>query len=1357
MLHKDKLCAGCPLFMAPNSGFSMPEGKCTNGVLIIGEALGQKEYMAGLPLRPDAESGSVLQTVFRRLGVDRSEFLLWNLIACRPPNNLLENMPYEREAIMHCRVHFQNVLQANYGKIKCILALGNLPLRYLCPEIEELYNAAKADKNKKQLKKLGSTSLRGYAFNSILGIPIVSTIHPSFIARGERLLLHVLKRDVYFAMQVAKTGIPKFQTNYIIDPSDNEVNEFYNYCRKNPNLAISYDIETPYTRIETDETEIEYEGQDIRDIDSIQFSMEAGKGIFLDWNKYNEAAASILKLPNQKLSWNGWKFDETHIEYHLGKGAINGQSLDMMWCLNANTKVKLASGKYKSIKEIVNNKKRVHVLTLNDNGEIVPTKIIDWHKHQAPKQDWIRVTSTISRFPLYLTPEHEVITLEGRTEAQFLKEGMHTLLSSGGADDVIHGCLLGDSWFNRKTGHLNFIHGKDQEIYADHKFNYFDIWKNHHIDNNGYKRLYGSVRCSNKWGNIFYTKTGKIFVPPPTNRALAVWYMDDGNLNDANPSRKNPYYVARFSVMGFENQQETFEWFKNEFGPTNVSQYKASNGIMIVLSGNALHKLMQRIAEFIPECMSHKLLPEYCNRYNGWFEKRESQVATIIGIKRGRNVVASEKDTRYCITVENNSHTFFAMGGLIANCWKHANPDFVKTGRALQFATNFFAPEFPAWKHKSEVDPKNYGCLDVDAVVRINNGLSTALKNKRLLPNTKSLYEGYIDDIVNLRPILKDMTDRGLPIDIEAREEMRKMLVSEIRKANRELQELYPFELRNPSPKLGYKYVPKEIDELTDKFNNKFRKISSNGHQSDYTIFGDVDTYNLYLSRFIEQNSRIRTSKKRDGTVVEKPVETTGLICKEFLIDGVKEKRWCRVEKFKAGSREQVIAYIKYKGYKVPTTKDFRKGNKDTTTKDVISQLADEHGDRIFNLIVYLRELRKLKSTYVDSKRKGWILGRDNRIHADFLPIPATGQLSSKIHNAPARGTRFSSEGYKQLANQFRKTIAAGPGKLLLSGDWSSFHALTLGFEAEDKEYCRLVRLDVHSYVASYILASELPDRYKKLKWKKPDKLSNEEWIAKCTKYEECLNRISNLDQWLNLPDDQLREQLKWIKKNFEFTRNSQAKPAILGMGFGMREHKFYKLNRHSFKDIKSCENLISTIRKLFPLTFDKFHRDILERADRDEYLISRYGYIRWFNDVYDWRMITGPPKTIRHGERLVRNKGRLYHVKLGADSNKCIAFLPANDAFGFKKETMRALWSYIGKDNILRNLVKEYGLINEIHDDLMFEVPEDKVEEAAKIIKEVMERPAKYLKNSIAPEGLVVKVELKQGRNWGEMSEIKL
>lgn len=1026
MLLKPPECMGCSLYGVPNSGFSMPEGSCNNGVLVVGEALGQKEKMAGLPLRPDAESGSVLQTVFRRLerqGVpncDRLDFGLTNIIRCQPPRNLLENQSYEYSAAMHCRVHFQRELLAWQGKVKCILALGNVPLRHLCPEIDELVKNAKLEKNKKQLKKLGSLSLRGYKFNSILGVPIVSTIHPSFIARGERLLLHVLKRDVYHAMQIAKGIEFPFKHDYILDPTIEEAEKFYEECKRNSSLAISYDIETPDTILETDETEIEYENIEVRDINSIQFSTASGKGIFLPWSgEYINITAKILALENQKIGWNNWKFDQTNLEYHLGKGCVRGLNLDLMWE------------------------------------------------------------------------------------------------------------------------------------------------------------------------------------------------------------------------------------------------------------------------------------------------------------------------------------------------WKHANPDFVKVGRALQFATNFFAAEFPAWKHRSESDPKNYGCLDVDAVVRINDGLTPALKSKRFLPETKSLYEGYIDDIVNLRPILQDMTARGLPIDMEAREEMRKMLVKEIRLTSKAIQELYPFQLRKTTPELGYKYVPKEIDELTSEFNRIYRS-PSNGNSAEYIIFGDSETYNLYLSKFIEQHSRVRQSRKRNGTVTTKEIDTTGLVLREFKIDGYVEKRWCRMEKFKPGSSPQVIKYIEYKGYKVPTTKDFRKGNKPTTTKDRISELFDSTGDKLFELIVYARELRKLKSTYVDSKKKGWVVSKDNRIHADFLPLPATGQLSSKIHNAPARGTRFSSPGYKELANQFRKTIAAGTGKVLLSGDWSAFHALTLGFEAEDSAYMRLVRLDVHSFVAAYILAEELPMQHAKLKVKKPSKMAHERWIEKVAIQEEALTRLKNLTQWLSLSDIDLGAQLKWIKKNFEFTRNSQAKPAILGMGFGMREHKFYKLNRYSFTDVHQCEKLIETIRTLFPKTFVDFHKNILERADRDEYLISRYGYIRWFNDVYDWRMVYAPPKSLRIGEKLVRSKGRLYHVKLGNDSNKAIAFLPSNDAFGVKKEKMRELYKY-QQDSIIVDKLAEYSMINEIHDDLMFEVEESKVEEAAKIIKEVMSRPAEYLKNSVAPEGLITEIEMKTGKNWGEMKEIKI
>lgn len=1019
-LRKPTTCNGCPLGNYNLGGFSQPEGNCSNGVLIIGEALGEKEYQDGLPLRPYAESGSVLQTAFRRLGLERGDFGLWNLIACRPPFNNLAGTEYEFGAIAHCRVHFAQVLELYKGKVKCIFALGNLPMRHLTPEVMDLWQYSLDTKDKSLQKKLGIFSLRGYKFNSLLGVPLIPTLHPSNVNRDGRIHLGTLMRDLWFALEVAQgKHLEKFTPNYLTEPSFEQAQQFLAYCKANDKLAISYDIETPDTILETDETEIEYENIEVRNIDSIQFSIKENEGIFFPWyGEYVNLAAQILALPNPKIGWNNWKFDKVNLEYHLGKDCIKGENHDLMWA------------------------------------------------------------------------------------------------------------------------------------------------------------------------------------------------------------------------------------------------------------------------------------------------------------------------------------------------WKHANPDFMKTGRALQFAANWYAPSMPAWKHKSSSDAKNYGCQDVDAVVRINNGLVLKdliskerrfkhLRSQQIDENSKTLYEGYIDDIVKLRTILDDITNRGLPIDVEAREEMRKMLVREIGRTSKELQELYPFELRTVKPQEGYKYVPKEIEELTAKFD----LLLSPNNNGNFVVFGDTESYKFFLSKFIEENSRLKDDKK----------DTTGLMIREFNIAGTLEKRWCRVEKFKPNAPKQVLDYIKFRGYKVPTTKDYRKGDKETTTKDKISLLFDETGDRLFEKVVYIRELKKMKATYVDSKRKGWVLSSDNRVHAEFLPNPATGQLASKIHNAPARGTRFSSPGYKELATQFRRTICAGKGKLLLSGDWSAFHALTLAFEAEDEVYMRLVRLDPHAYLSAHILTDEIPTKLKSYKSKKPDYLSQEQWLAETSLLEQGFEHIKDLPNWLKYTDVDLKNKLKWIKKNFEFTRNSQAKPAILGMGFGMKEKKFYTLNRHSFQNVKQCETILQKMRKLFPKTFVDYPKMVLDLADRQSYLISRYGYIRRFYDVFDYRLVYTQPRVIRQHESIFKDtRGRWWKKTLGQDSNAVIAYYPSNDAFGKKKEAMRDLWEY-EKDGIITNKVRDYGLINEIHDDLMFEVEENKLEEAAKIVNEVMHRPARHLINSVAPNGLVTGVEIKYGKNWGEMKEMQL
>lgn len=136
---------------------------------------------------------------------------------------------------------------------------------------------------------------------------------------------------------------------------------------------------------------------------------------------------------------------------------------------------------------------------------------------------------------------------------------------------------------------------------------------------------------------------------------------------------------------------------------------------------------------------------------------------------------------------------------------------------------------------------------------------------------------------------------------------------------------------------------------------------------------------------------------------------------------------------------------------------------------------------------------------------------------------------------------------------------------------------------------------------------------------------------------------------------------------------------------------------------------------------------------------------------MYDWRRVA--PGYIQQPSDMIRydGQGRAWIRRNGYDSEKAVAFLPANDAFGKIKEAMRELWNYEGE-----NLMRKYGFINQLHDDLTFEIRERDLEEGAGVIKEVMERRSKLLVNEIEPEGLKVGVELKVGKNWGFFNDDK-
>ena len=304
----------CPI---PNArGVLRPEGTGANGVLILGEAMGEDEAYDGLPFRPHAQSGSVLERAIRKIGTNREQYVIWNVVPTHPPNNYLEGAPYCSAAIEWGRPQLEDMI-ARY-RPRCILALGNIATRTLTGLAGP---------------KMGVTHITGYVLPSRYGVPVVACLHPAFLRRGKMSHFGVLLRCLRLAIQIAREQrqalVPPVDDpplGYILRPTRDDAYEFECAVRElNPTTSwLSYDIETMYS---TDEEDAEENPDAIR---SIQFSIAPGSGIYLPWREpFMSIAKRILALRNRKCGWNNWRFDDPLLR--ANGCTIGGENHDLMW------------------------------------------------------------------------------------------------------------------------------------------------------------------------------------------------------------------------------------------------------------------------------------------------------------------------------------------------------------------------------------------------------------------------------------------------------------------------------------------------------------------------------------------------------------------------------------------------------------------------------------------------------------------------------------------------------------------------------------------------------------------------------------------------------------------------------------------------------------------------------------------------------------------------------------------------------------------------------------------------------------------------------------------------------------------
>lgn len=396
--------------------------------------------------------------------------------------------------------------------------------------------------------------------------------------------------------------------------------------------------------------------------------------------------------------------------------------------------------------------------------------------------------------------------------------------------------------------------------------------------------------------------------------------------------------------------------------------------------------------------------------------------------------------------------------------------------------------------------------------------------------------------------------------------------------------------------------------------------------------------------------------------------------------------RWVRAEPFNPGSRDDILAYMKSKGMKGGSAKGVSGPSTDAKT---LEKLAKSSKDPFFSLVLNHREVGKVLGTYVNGTLER--LGADGRIHPHFGHHPSTWRLSCR--NPNLQNVVADKDGDNTIAAGFRNALIAVDGCLLVDADFSGIEAVQVGWYSDDKDYTYLAaEVSVHAFLTA-ILVGEKPD----LSW----------------------------------PVESLREFLADIKHRRP-TVYERAKHCVHGTNYGLTPWGMVANYPEHFT-LSTAKWVQAQYFELCP-KLEAWQKAIRLRAARTGYLGGKdhpFRYKHWF-----WNVSTYDRKT---GER-----------KLGEDAKRCVAFYPQSTAAGVLAETCLTLMNpkdenYVGDFYYGRTPIRAL-----VHDSILAEVPEDKVDEYVRRIKAVMTTPIKRQPLSWDPGSyLTLNCEVKVGKSW--------
>lgn len=381
---------------------------------------------------------------------------------------------------------------------------------------------------------------------------------------------------------------------------------------------------------------------------------------------------------NGKLIMGEWVSPE--LEYLADNEWYFTEKVD--GCVDANTRVRMADGSTKYIKDISVGE---YVLGRNEFGPVASR--VNAVKMQPPAGEWVEVKATRTGLgsgnhfgKVVCTHDHKIWTTDrGWVEAHTLRPGDRVLGSrtdlrvNNIQRSVLLGKLLGDGSLayhdSSTTASVEFGHSEAQTCLVDWTLlGLGSLAGNKGSRTSGYGSNIVTGRSQQAWG-VYHEFRGMIVngqktVPKDIADlidpiVLAFWYMDDGTLQHHSGQEDR----LQLATNGFDydsclNLQSALE----RFGIlSRIADYR---GHTICLNADNADRFFLLVAPYIVEGMRYKL-PERYRAGNAWLPEGGSEFHSIEVPQTVLSVERVARRARW--DIETDTSNFFTAGMLVHN------------------------------------------------------------------------------------------------------------------------------------------------------------------------------------------------------------------------------------------------------------------------------------------------------------------------------------------------------------------------------------------------------------------------------------------------------------------------------------------------------------------------------------------------------------------------------------------------------------------------------------------------------------------------------------------------------------------